>query len=86
MPLLWPTLCFQSVSLSTSASLTAERAGTVSPVLRPGTGCRWSSGFQMIEAEWLAFEILTLGVSWLRSTYLVVQSIIMTMAILDSWE
>lgn len=41
-------------------------------------------GFLMIEAEWLAFEILTLSASWLGSTYLAAQSVVMTVATLGS--
>ena len=41
-------------------------------------------GFLMIEAEWLAFEILTLSASWLSSTHLAAQSILITVATLIS--
>ena len=37
-------------------------------------------GFLMIEAEWMAFEILTLSASYLDSTHLAAQSVVMTMA------
>ena len=41
-------------------------------------------GFLMIEAEWLAFEILTLSASHLGTTHLAAQSVLMTMASLGS--
>ena len=41
-------------------------------------------GFLMIEAEWLALEILTLSASYLDSTHLAAQSVLMTMATLGT--
>lgn len=41
-------------------------------------------GFLMIEAEWMAFEILTLSASYLDSTHLAAQSVLMTLATLGS--
>ena len=41
-------------------------------------------GFLMIEAEWLAFEILTLSASYLDSTHLAAQSVLMTMAVVGT--
>ncbi|KAL8724637.1 MAG: hypothetical protein Q9181_006739 [Wetmoreana brouardii] len=41
-------------------------------------------GFLMLEAEWMAFEILTLNASWLTPTHLAAQSILMTLATLGS--
>lgn len=41
-------------------------------------------GFLMLEAEWLAFEIVTLSASWLSPTHLAAQGILMTLATLGS--
>ena len=41
-------------------------------------------GFLMVEAEWMAFEILTLSASYLGPTQLAAQSVLITMATLGS--